>query len=250
MFDIQSLQANSETPTFVSILLAVSLCIVLSSCVVLTYDLTTKASKKDNNYLQSLAIISILATMVMQAVGDSLARGLGMLGALAIIRFRTTLRDPRNMTFMFATLAIGISCGVYGFTIAITGTLAFCAMAFILHFSSFGKSNPLIGHLKVSIYEEDTDRDTVEKILNKHCKDFEIQSMKSRDKQVVLETEFNEFGKKIVTDSIQKRVRDMSYEVIPNDLNEDGLILDNLSKIEGVIEVSLRFQNADDKERL
>ena len=55
---------------------------------------------------------------------------------------------------------------------------------------------------------------------------------------------------KIVTDSIQKRVRDMSYEVIPNDLNEDGLILDNLSKIEGVIEVSLRFQNADDKERL
>ena len=108
----------------------------------------------------------------------------------------------------------------------------------------------MIGHLKVSIYEEDTDRDVVEKVLKSHCKDFEIQSMKSRDKLIVLETEFNEFGKKIVTDSIQKRVRDMSYEVIPNDLNEDGLILDNLSKIEGVIEVSLRFQNADDKERL
>lgn len=250
MFDIQSLQANSETPTFVSILLAVSLCIVLSSCVVLTYDVTTKASKKDNNYLQSLAIISILATMVMQAVGDSLARGLGMLGALAIIRFRTTLRDPRNMTFMFATLAIGISCGVYGFTIAITGTLAFCVMAFILHFSSFGKSNPLIGHLKISIYEEDTDKENVEKVLKQHCRDFEIQSMKSRDKQIVLETEFNEFGKKIVTQSIQKRVRDLSYEVIPRDINQDGLILDNLSRIEGVAEVSLRFQNADDKERL
>ena len=250
MFDIQSLQANSETPTFVSILLAVSLCIVLSSCIVFTYDRTTKASKKDNNYLQSLAIISILATMVMQAVGDSLARGLGMLGALAIIRFRTTLRDPRNMTFMFATLAIGISCGVYGFTIAITGTLAFCAMAFILHYSTFGKSNPLIGHLKISIYEDETDKDEVEKVLNEHCKDYELQSMRSRDKRIVLDTEFNQYGKKVITDSIEKRVRDLNYEVIPKDIKQDGLILDHLNKVSGVVEVSLRFQNADDKERL
>ena len=42
MFDIESLQSNSETPTLIAILLAVSLCVVLSALIVLTYDITTK----------------------------------------------------------------------------------------------------------------------------------------------------------------------------------------------------------------
>ena len=61
---------------------------------------------------------------------------------------------------------------------------------------------------------------------------------------------YNNSKKKVVTESTQKRVRDLSYEVIPKDLKQDGLILDHLSSIEGVVEVSLRFQNQDDKDRL
>ena len=74
--------------------------------------------------------------------------------------------------------------------------------------------------------------------------------MRSRDKRIVLDTEFNQYGKKVITDSIEKRVRDLNYEVIPKDIKQDGLILDHLNKVSGVVEVSLRFQNADDKERL
>ena len=40
-----------------------------------------------------------------------LARGLGILGTLAIIRFRTPIRDPRDMIFLFACLGVGIACG-------------------------------------------------------------------------------------------------------------------------------------------
>jgi uncharacterized membrane protein YhiD involved in acid resistance len=249
MFDIESLQSNSETPTLIAILLAVSLCVVLSALITLTYDLTTKVSKKDHNYMQSLAMISILATMVMQAVGDSLARGLGMLGALAIIRFRTTLRDPRNMTFMFASLAVGISCGVFGFTIAVTGTIIFCVIAIILRFSAFGKSEPLVGVLKISMYAEQG-RDTkkeFEAVLKSMCKEFILTDMRTRDKVIVLETEFNEFGKKIVTSSVNKRVKDLAYELHLRTDIQDTDLLDRFSELNEVQEVSLRFIKGEDK---
>jgi hypothetical protein len=236
MFDIQSLQSNSETPTLIAIFLAVSLCVVLSALIVLTYDITTKVSKKDHNYMQSLAMISILATMVMQAVGDSLARGLGMLGALAIIRFRTTLR-------------VGISCGVFGFTIAVTGTFVFCVVAIVLRFSVFGNPDPLIGILKISMYYEKGNESIkkMESVLKNLCKEYRLTDIRTRDKDIVLETEFNEFGKKVVTKSMNKRVKDLSYELfLKNDIQDTDL-LDKFTELEDVQEVSLRFVKGEDK---
>ncbi|MCB0622842.1 MAG: DUF4956 domain-containing protein, partial [Saprospiraceae bacterium] len=101
MLEFLSSQNSSEAPSFQSILLAVLSAFFLSSLIVLTYDLTSRDQRRSADFLQSLALISIVAATVMQAIGDSLARGLGMLGALAIIRFRTRVDSPRNMTFMF-----------------------------------------------------------------------------------------------------------------------------------------------------
>ena len=72
-----------------------------------------------------MALGSIVGAMVMMAIGDSLARGLGAFGALAIIRFRTRIQDARNIIFLFASLSVGLAIGVFGYTIAFVGTLLF-----------------------------------------------------------------------------------------------------------------------------
>ena len=105
----------------------------------------------------------------MQAIGDSVARGLGMLGALSIIRFRTTLRNPRNIGFMFASLAAGISCGVLGFTIAIVGTLTFCLIAVVLRFTPLSQESNIVGSLKVDTVINTDHQTAVKKIVNKYC---------------------------------------------------------------------------------
>jgi uncharacterized membrane protein YhiD involved in acid resistance len=82
----------------------------------------------------------------MMAIGDSLARGLGVFGAMAIIRFRTRIEDPRDVLFLFAALSTGLAIGVYGFTISFAGTVLFCLAAFILHrspFRSFARNHRL-----------------------------------------------------------------------------------------------------------
>ena len=186
MLDFSTLQTSSEHPTAWAILLTVLFSFALSCLIVLTYDLTTKALNRPYHYLQSLTLISILAAMVMSAVGDSLARGLGMLGALAIIRFRTTLRNPRNMTFMFASLAVGIACGVQGYIIAVIGTMVFCLGAFILKFSPFNGGKDLIGNLRIELPPESDAKEILNRTLKKYCNGFEIRQYQIRPEKMII----------------------------------------------------------------
>ncbi len=116
--------------------------------------------------------------MVMMAIGDSLARGLGMIGALAIIRFRTVFKDPRDIIFMFAALASGIACGVYGFSVGVIGTITFCLVAFILYYSPFGNSRSFDGMLRFNMESDSTEKTDLEHILKEYCKTFALISLR------------------------------------------------------------------------
>ena len=175
MFDIDILQSNPNTPTFYTALIVISISFVLSSLIAITYEFTTRSNHSRGHFLQALSMISIVASMIMLAIGDSLAVGLGMLGALSIIRFRTSLNNPRNITFIFASLAIGIACGVLGFSIAIVGTLLFCAAAFLLHFSPWKKKEFLTGVLRISTDQNiEFSLSGTEAILYEYCDFFEL----------------------------------------------------------------------------
>lgn len=127
--DYFSLQTTAEYPAFFTVLYSVMFAFSLAVLVAFTYYKTSEIAGYSATFIQALVLSPIVAIMVIQAIGDSVAIGLGMLGALAIIRFRTNFRNPRNIIFLFASLAIGISCGVYGYAIAIVGTLFFCLTA-------------------------------------------------------------------------------------------------------------------------
>ena len=172
MLDYLSLQGSTENPTFVTILFTVLLSFLLSSIIAYTFEKTTKKVLTPVDFLQALILVAIVAATVMQAIGDSLARGLGMLGALAIIRFRTTLRTPRNMIFTFASLAAGISCGVYAFVIGIVGTIGFCTIAFILRFSPLSKMTNLTGILNFELPKSSQELAELEDILTQLCQKF------------------------------------------------------------------------------
>ncbi|MEE9437701.1 MAG: DUF4956 domain-containing protein [Saprospiraceae bacterium] len=132
-----------------SIVFTVLCSIVLGILLAFTYEHTSKNVSRPNHFLQAMVLVTVVASMIIQAIGDSVARGLGMIGALSIIRFRTTVRDPRNIVFMFSAIAAGIACGVFGYLIAIIGTLGFCFTAFLLKYSSFSRKENLVGNFKI-----------------------------------------------------------------------------------------------------
>lgn len=159
-----------EYPQILNISYSFVWAFVLSSLIAITHKLTFTGDHYPRNFFQSLVLGSIVTTMVMLAIGDSLARGLGVFGAMAIIRFRTRIEDPRDVLFLFAALSTGLAIGVFGFTISFAGTILFCLVAAILHFSPF-RSIVLHHHLFFTI----SDMDLLQKIipiLERHCSDY------------------------------------------------------------------------------
>lgn len=178
MFEFLPISFNGEDPTYMTMLMTVLFSFLLSGMIVFTYDKTSRNVVKPIHFMQAMVLIAIVAATVMQAIGDSVARGLGMLGALSIIRFRTTVKNPRNIVFMFSSLAVGIACGVYGFEIAFIGTLGFCVVAFLLRFTPFSKKENLIGTLRLTLPVESEDLDNLQNILKNHTADYKLTSYK------------------------------------------------------------------------
>ncbi len=130
-----------DFPSFEVAVFSLLLAFVLSTVIALTYRWTYEGHRFPRHFFQAMVLSSTVTSMVIMAVGNNIAAGFGILGAVAIIRFRTLVRDPRNIIFIFASLSIGIATGVYGYAIALAGTLIFCSVAILLHYSPFGLSN-------------------------------------------------------------------------------------------------------------
>jgi len=245
MLDLQLLENDPSMPTFYGVLITALFSFILSSLICITYQLTTKSIYRKAHFLQSLALISIVAATVMQAIGDSLARGLGMLGALSIIRFRTVLDDPRNITFMFASLAAGISCGVFGLHIAITGTIIFCLAAIVLRFSPLSKSNELIGKIRIQVPKNDQQQSLIEKKLKSHCKNFELEQLRFLNpKNVQTISEDGIVYKESVS---RENLQQFTYLIRLNENSSVGMLTSAIHELEELEDMRLSFNKQPTK---
>lgn len=178
MLDMSSLFTTVQNPTTISIIYSICLSFILSSMLAMTYQKTYQGLSYSRNYVQALILASIVATIAMQAIGDNLARGLGMMGALAMIRFRNNLRDPRDMIFVFMSLALGIACGVYSFTIAALGTIGFSIIAMIINTMSFSRANFFDGMLRFSVNNTLEAKTLLDDTFAKNCTHYALTSLR------------------------------------------------------------------------
>ncbi len=178
MLESLTVQSAVESPGFMSLLYVSTLSFVLSTILAVVYIKTYRGLSYSRNYVQSVVLISIIAAMVIQAVGDSLARGIGIMAAMAIIRFRTNFKDPRDTLFLFASLAAGISAGAYAFSVAILGTLTFTLASIVLYFSPLGPKKYFDGMLRFSLPSEGVDNSRLETIMREHCRAFSLVTIR------------------------------------------------------------------------
>ena len=75
---------------------------------------------------------------------SNLVISLGMVGALSIVRFRTAIKDPMDLMFLFWAISIGIICGAQMYKIAIITSLALTVGLFLLEMTPQGKANVLL----------------------------------------------------------------------------------------------------------
>jgi len=170
--------AITITPTMVSVIYSLVLTLALGIVIAFTYVKTFQGLSYSRNYVQSLILGALVVAIAMQAIGDNLARGLGMMGALALIRFRSTLRDPRDMMFIFCTLALGIAAGVHAYMTAVIGTVAFSLCAFMLHNSPFGQQTYFDGVLRFSSGVGENIKQAIDEVFSSYCRRYTLITLR------------------------------------------------------------------------
>ena len=172
-----------EYPSFEVAIYSLLLSLVLSIGIAFTYKLTYSGRYFSNNLFQALVLSALVTSMIMMAVGNNIAVGFGIIGAVAIIRFRTTMQNPRNIIFMFGALSIGITTGVQGYAVSVAGTVIFCLTAFLLRASSSMKRSE--DHLEVACeFETAEDQRLFEQQLSEISKSYELTDLRTRPERL------------------------------------------------------------------
>ena len=73
-------------------------------------------------------LLCVAGALMMVIIGDNTARAFGIAGAAAIIRFRTPVEDPKDITILFLLMGLGMSCGIGAFAVAGLGALFLCGL--------------------------------------------------------------------------------------------------------------------------
>lgn len=86
---------------------------------------------------QAQILLCVSGAMIMIIIGNSIARAFGIAGAASIVRFRTPVDDPKDVTILFLLMALGMSAGLGAFAVAGLGTAFLCITLQVLdHFST------------------------------------------------------------------------------------------------------------------
>lgn len=90
--------------------------ILLSTCLVAlylfgVYRVVTRKTFYSKNFNISLAALAVITAIVIMTVQSNIVLSLGMVGALSIVRFRTAIKDPMDLVFLFWAISVGIACG-------------------------------------------------------------------------------------------------------------------------------------------
>ncbi|MFG6367002.1 MAG: DUF4956 domain-containing protein [Lachnospiraceae bacterium] len=154
------------------IILIFVITLVFALYIYFIYKIFARKTFYNKSFNISLAATAIITAAVIITIQSSIVVSLGMVGALSIVRFRTAVKDPLDLVFMFWALAIGIICGVGLFYVA--GILSIVVTAMIFVMDKFPTVQaPMI--LMVQTMYCDMEED-ISKIVLEYTKYFKVKS--------------------------------------------------------------------------
>ena len=157
---------------FMEIALVFALAACIGGYIFLVYRFVTKQTFYSKHFNISLAVLPVIVAAIIIAVQSSIVISLGMVGALSIVRFRTAVKDPIDLTFLFWAISVGIICGAGLGEIAVVVSLIITIMVIALDNIQIVRA-PML--LVLNLKNLDAE-DEILMIVNKHCKYSNVKS--------------------------------------------------------------------------
>ena len=129
---------------------------------------------------QTQILMAVVAGGMMMVVGDSAARAFGIFAAASLVRFRTNIRDPKEITVLLVCLGVGLAAGVGRWDMAIILTLfVLISLAVLEYFERF----QVFRSMEVAVQTRDVDKtnDLLKRIFRRHSFESELRELNRQD---------------------------------------------------------------------
>ncbi len=161
------------------ILLSFLLAFILGQMIAWIYVYTHSGLSYSRAFVQSIVLITLIVCMAMIVIGHNIAVAVGLIGALAVIRFRNILKDTRDTSFIFLALIMGMACGTGNFLYALIGTGIIAATLVYLHATSFGSKHLSDGFIRFDVTAGTPP--TLREVLRRYCRGARLVSQRLGD---------------------------------------------------------------------
>ena len=207
---------NITSVTILDMVLAMTLAFGLGVFIFVVYKRTFKGVMYSSSFGVTLIALTMISTLVILAVTSNVVLSLGMVGALSIVRFRTAIKEPLDIAFLFWSIAVGIVLAAGMIPLAVFGSFII-GVILLVFVNKKSHDNPYIIVIRCG------DAAAENKV---------ISDLKGRVKKCVIKS------KTVTSDSIE-----LHYEVRLT--SEDTSFVNALSAVSGVSDVVLVSYNGD-----
>lgn len=127
-----------STDSVIRFVVSLLLSIVLSLCIGLTYKYTNRNLSYEASFMSTIVALAPIVACVMFLIQGDLVLSLGLVGSLSIIRFRTPIKDTRDMVFLFWSIAVGLGTGTYNLAIVTISSVIIGLVFIVMYFVKYG----------------------------------------------------------------------------------------------------------------
>ena len=114
---------NVSNVSILDMVIALALSVAVGLFIMLIYKKTFKGVLYSSSFAVSLLAMTLVTTLIILAVTSNIVLSLGMVGALSIVRFRSAIKEPIDIVFLFWSISAGIVLGAGLLPLAIFGSL-------------------------------------------------------------------------------------------------------------------------------
>ena len=216
--DIAS-QLGSGESSIIDFLINILITIILSYLIGVVYSKYGNSLSNRKKLTQTFVLIAVTVMLVISIVKTSLALSLGLVGALSIVRFRTAIKEPEELVYLFIAIALGLGLGANQRVITLTGASIIIIYIIIQNYNtvkSAVQQNLIVTISNTS--EEALDENIVLDILNKYCSRIDLRRLDEAKNitELSLNVEFNGLKSILNAKNELKTLGDVQFSFIEN----------------------------------
>lgn len=155
-----------------NIIIAFAIATVFALYIFFAYRILTRKTFYSKSFNIALAALTLITTSVILSIQSNIVISLGMVGALSIVRFRTAIKEPMDLVFLFWSIATGIVCGAGLAEIAAVLAFVLTIVLFVLDRLPVGRA-PRILLVSATGYDVE---EAVMTIVRKYCRHYTVKS--------------------------------------------------------------------------